>query len=194
MEANKEGGSIMRPPLWMRKIIHIGRDCQSKNVNAPTITTKWEAAKKEEDETITTYNMRINDMANEAFALGEPMSNEKQVQCPNYIKKHTTSYYSTHSDEDEGSDGTKNFVAFTAQILEEGTVDHTEPDNISDNEEELTEEELIANYQRELVEDKIIKLEHVSTEKHVADIFTKGLDVNQFEYLRIDLGLCVMDK
>ncbi|GAA0165518.1 transmembrane signal receptor [Lithospermum erythrorhizon] len=47
---------------------------------------------------------------------------------------------------------------------------------------------------REVVEDKIIKLEHVSTEKQVADIFTKGLDVNQFEYLRTTLGLCVTDK
>ncbi|GAA0165521.1 hypothetical protein LIER_20906 [Lithospermum erythrorhizon] len=51
----------------------------------------------------------------------------------------------------EGSDGTNNFVAFTAQILEEGmvtpTVDHTQPNSISDDEEELTEKELIANYQ-----------------------------------------------
>ncbi|GAA0154501.1 hypothetical protein LIER_12460 [Lithospermum erythrorhizon] len=47
---------------------------------------------------------------------------------------------------------------------------------------------------RELVEDKIIRLEHVNTEKQVADIFTKRLDVNQFEYLRTTLGLCVMDK
>ncbi|GAA0169709.1 hypothetical protein LIER_24129 [Lithospermum erythrorhizon] len=45
---------------------------------------------------------------------------------------------------------------------------------------------------RDLIEDKIIKLEHVSTEKQVADIFTNGLDV--FKYLRTTLRLCGMDK
>ncbi|GAA0153868.1 hypothetical protein LIER_37757 [Lithospermum erythrorhizon] len=30
--------------------------------------------------------------------------------------------------------------------------------------------------------------------KYIQDIFTKGLDMNQFEYLRTALGLCVMDK
>ncbi|GAA0160024.1 hypothetical protein LIER_16671 [Lithospermum erythrorhizon] len=44
------------------------------------LTTKWEAAKREEDKTITAYSTKINDMANEAFALGEPMSNENQVR------------------------------------------------------------------------------------------------------------------
>ncbi|GAA0172984.1 hypothetical protein LIER_26696 [Lithospermum erythrorhizon] len=34
----------------------------------------------EEDETITSYCTRINDMANEAFELREPMTNEKQIQ------------------------------------------------------------------------------------------------------------------
>jgi hypothetical protein len=47
---------------------------------------------------------------------------------------------------------------------------------------------------RELVEDGIINLEHVSSEKQLADIFTKGLDVNQFEYLRNSLGLCSMTQ
>ncbi|GAA0161968.1 hypothetical protein LIER_18163 [Lithospermum erythrorhizon] len=44
------------------------------------LTTKWETVKIEEDETITTYSTRINDMANEAFALGEGKSNEKKVR------------------------------------------------------------------------------------------------------------------
>ncbi|GAA0184967.1 hypothetical protein LIER_32255 [Lithospermum erythrorhizon] len=65
------------------------------------------------------------------------------------------SYYITHSDEDsdeeEGSDGTNTFVTFTAQIHEElivpPTVSTTQPDSISDDEEELTKEELIENYQ-----------------------------------------------
>ena len=47
---------------------------------------------------------------------------------------------------------------------------------------------------RELVEDKIVKLEHVSTEKQMADIFTKGLDAVQFENLRTALGLCVSSQ
>ncbi|GAA0170203.1 transmembrane signal receptor [Lithospermum erythrorhizon] len=46
---------------------------------------------------------------------------------------------------------------------------------------------------RDLVEEKVVKLEHVSTDKQVANIFTKGLDVNQFEYLRTSLGLCVVN-
>ncbi|GAA0167277.1 hypothetical protein LIER_22245 [Lithospermum erythrorhizon] len=47
---------------------------------------------------------------------------------------------------------------------------------------------------RELVENKQVLLEHVTTEKQLADIFTKGLDVNQFENLRLALGLCTIDK
>ena len=38
------------------------------------------------------------------------------------------------------------------------------------------------------------KLEHVNTEKQMADIFTKGLDVVQFENLRTALGLCVSSQ
>ncbi|GAA0149902.1 transmembrane signal receptor [Lithospermum erythrorhizon] len=47
---------------------------------------------------------------------------------------------------------------------------------------------------RELVENKQVHLEHVVTEKQLVDIFTKGLDVNQFENLRLALGLCTIDK
>ena len=36
---------------------------------------------------------------------------------------------------------------------------------------------------RELVEDKIVTLEHVTTERQLADIFTKALDANQFKTL-----------
>jgi len=42
-----------------------------------------------------------------------------------------------------------------------------------------------------LVEDKIVTLEHVTTEEQLADIFTKALDVEQFEKLRSKLGICV---
>ena len=44
------------------------------------LTTKWENAKMKEEEDIATYGATITDMANEAFSLGEPMSNEKQVR------------------------------------------------------------------------------------------------------------------
>ncbi|GAA0163418.1 hypothetical protein LIER_19292 [Lithospermum erythrorhizon] len=47
---------------------------------------------------------------------------------------------------------------------------------------------------RDLVEERVVKLEHVSSDKQLADILTKGLDVNQFEYLRTALGLCVVNK
>ncbi|GAA0151606.1 hypothetical protein LIER_10293 [Lithospermum erythrorhizon] len=77
-----------------------------------------------------------------------------QVQCPNYVKKQNKSYYATHSDEDsnedELGDNVNNFVAFTAQVPGEGSVNpsmsHIQSDNISDDEEDLTEEELKVNY------------------------------------------------
>ena len=44
---------------------------------------------------------------------------------------------------------------------------------------------------RDLVEDKVINLEHVNTENQLADIFTKALDTAQFENLRRRLGVCI---
>ena len=44
---------------------------------------------------------------------------------------------------------------------------------------------------RDLVEDKVITLEHVATELQLADIFTKALDATQFENLRGKLGICL---
>ncbi|GAA0160084.1 hypothetical protein LIER_16719 [Lithospermum erythrorhizon] len=75
-----------------------------------------------------------------------------QVQCPNYIKKQTRSYYSTHSDEDTDEDEGNNsntFVAFTAKIHQEEseTECHYQSGSPSDDDGELTEEELIANCQ-----------------------------------------------
>ncbi|KAG9446390.1 hypothetical protein H6P81_012518 [Aristolochia fimbriata] len=43
---------------------------------------------------------------------------------------------------------------------------------------------------RELVEDRQVLIEHVSTENQLADIFTKSLDAKRFEFLRGALGLC----
>ena len=44
---------------------------------------------------------------------------------------------------------------------------------------------------RDLVKDKVVTLEHVTIEEQLADIFTKALDVKQFERLRSKLGICV---
>ncbi|CAM8893213.1 unnamed protein product [Rhodiola kirilowii] len=47
---------------------------------------------------------------------------------------------------------------------------------------------------QELVEKKVITLKHVSTEKQLADNFTKALDNLQFETLRSSMGLCVVEN
>ncbi|CAM8880830.1 unnamed protein product [Rhodiola kirilowii] len=45
-----------------------------------TVTSKFENLRMQEDETITEFNTRVLDIANEAFALGEPISEEKLVR------------------------------------------------------------------------------------------------------------------
>ncbi|XP_058745901.1 uncharacterized protein LOC131618754 [Vicia villosa] len=47
---------------------------------------------------------------------------------------------------------------------------------------------------RELIEDKLICLEHVSIEIQLVDIFTKALDATQFENLRSKLGVCIFEE
>jgi len=47
---------------------------------------------------------------------------------------------------------------------------------------------------RDLVEDKMVTLEHVITEEQLVDIFTETLDVKQFERLRSKLGMCVHEE
>ncbi|PNY10358.1 retrotransposon-related protein, partial [Trifolium pratense] len=46
---------------------------------------------------------------------------------------------------------------------------------------------------RDLVEEKIVTLEHIASEEQLADIFTKALDANQFEKLRGKLGICLFE-
>ncbi|CAJ2652309.1 unnamed protein product [Trifolium pratense] len=46
---------------------------------------------------------------------------------------------------------------------------------------------------RELVEEGIVTLEHISSEEQLADIFMKALDANQFEKLRGKLGICLFE-
>ncbi|CAM8896162.1 unnamed protein product [Rhodiola kirilowii] len=45
---------------------------------------------------------------------------------------------------------------------------------------------------RELVEQKVVTLKHVTTDKQLAGILTKPLDAAQFKTLRSSLGLCVV--
>jgi hypothetical protein len=47
---------------------------------------------------------------------------------------------------------------------------------------------------RDLVEEKVVTLEHVTTGEQLADIFTKALDVKQFEKLRSKLGICLHEE
>ncbi|WP_375704769.1 Ty1/Copia family ribonuclease HI, partial [Bartonella sp. AD328YNZD] len=46
---------------------------------------------------------------------------------------------------------------------------------------------------RELVEDNMVSLEHISTERQLADIFTKPLEATRFINLRKALGICQLD-
>ena len=53
-----------------------------------------------------------------------------QVECPNYVRKQTKSYYTTHSDEEEeyrdtGEENYKNSVAFTSHVKSGDTVTPT---------------------------------------------------------------------
>ena len=43
---------------------------------------------------------------------------------------------------------------------------------------------------RELIEDKIITLEHICSNLQLLDIFTKPLDANLFKHLHAGLGVC----
>ena len=53
--------------------------------------------------------------------------------------------------------------------------------------------EIRHHYIRDLVNYKILSLEHVNTEDQLADIFTKPLDMVKFEKLRFALGVCIPD-
>ena len=45
------------------------------------------------------------------------------------------------------------------------------------------------HYVRELVEDKQLKMEYIHKKEHIADIFTKSLPKDAYEYLRGKLGV-----
>lgn len=46
---------------------------------------------------------------------------------------------------------------------------------------------------RDLVEDKVVNLERISTNKQLTDIFTKPLNVVHFEKLISALGVCILE-
>lgn len=47
---------------------------------------------------------------------------------------------------------------------------------------------------RELVDDKLITLDHVTNENQLADIFAKAMDVSQFKKLISTIGLCIIEN
>ena len=50
------------------------------------------------------------------------------------------------------------------------------------------------HYIRNLVEDKIIDLRHISIEEQLTDIFIKGLDVSRYESLRSSWGYALWSR
>lgn len=50
------------------------------------------------------------------------------------------------------------------------------------------------HYVRELVEDKEVKMEYINTKEQTANIFTKPLSTDAFEYLRGKLGVIPLTK
>ena len=50
------------------------------------------------------------------------------------------------------------------------------------------------HYVRELVEDKEVKMEYINIKEQIADIFTKPLPKDSFEYLRGKLGVIPLSK
>ena len=69
--------------------------------------------------------------------------------------------------------------------------------NISKNPMMHTKTKHIAikyHYVRELVQDKEVKMEYVSTKEQIANIFTKALPKDAHEYLRGKLGIIPLSK
>ena len=75
--------------------------------------------------------------------------------------------------------------------------DNTSAINISKNPMMHAKTKHIAikyHYVRELVEDKEVKMECVKSKEQIADIFTKPLPKDAFEYLRGKLGVIPLSK
>ena len=50
------------------------------------------------------------------------------------------------------------------------------------------------HYVRELVQDKVVKMEYINTKEKIADIFTKAIPKDAYEYLRDKLGVIPLSK
>ena len=50
--------------------------------------------------------------------------------------------------------------------------------------------DIMHHFIHELVEDKVIRLDHIRSNLQLVDIFIKPLDANSFEYLHTDIGVC----
>ena len=50
------------------------------------------------------------------------------------------------------------------------------------------------HFTRDLVEEKVVTLEHVDTEEQLEDIFTKALNAKKFEKLRGKLGIWLHEE
>ena len=75
--------------------------------------------------------------------------------------------------------------------------DNTSSINISKNLVMHTKNKHIAikyHYLRELVQDKIVRMEYVNTKEQLANIFTKDLPREPHEYLRSQLGVLPISK
>ena len=75
--------------------------------------------------------------------------------------------------------------------------DNTSAINISKNHVMHAKTKHIAikyHYVRELVEDKEVKMEYVNSKEKIANIFTKPLPKDAFEYLRGNLGVTPLSK
>jgi len=54
--------------------------------------------------------------------------------------------------------------------------------------------DILHHFIKDLVEEKVVTLEHVDIEEQLADIFTKALDAKQFEKLRGKLEICLHEE
>ncbi|GAA0151317.1 hypothetical protein LIER_10060 [Lithospermum erythrorhizon] len=92
-----------------------------------------------------------------------------QVECPNYVKRQSKNNYTTLTDNDSDDDEDQeekvsNFVAFTAKS--EPPFDDSMPED-SEDEEEITEEELLEDYCNDPSQTKWIGLTTVFTKSEV---------------------------
>lgn len=53
--------------------------------------------------------------------------------------------------------------------------------------------EIHHHFIRDLVEEKVVNLEHIATDQQLADIFIKPLDFVCFEHLRTAVSVCICE-